>query len=196
MDRMFHAKLAEGANNSIRMSAVNRFIGETRALEILDRIRDEFRSSVAAYEKKAKPCSTCNTRGACCLDAHFVNVRISQLEAVAIIRAVKQMSEPLRSSIIQRINDAIVRFGLDEPSGDKTYACPLYDREIGCVVHHTAKPLPCINHACYDRREDLPPDELLDAAELNIDTLNRKVFGRSLPLMSLPVAIKDAGARS
>ena len=157
---------------------------------MLDRIRDEFRANVGPYEVNAKSCSTCDTRGVCCLDAHFVNVRISRLEAVAINRAIAEIREPLRTEIHQRIEQAIERFGLDESESEKTYACPLYDREMGCVVHNTAKPLPCINHACYERREDLPPDELLDLAELEIDALNRKVYGISLPLMSLPVAIK------
>jgi len=105
--------------------------------------------------------------------------------------AINEMSEPLRTSILQRIDEVISRFKLDETSSDKTYACPLYDREIGCAVHHTAKPLPCINHACYERREDLPPDSLLDEAELVIERLNKRVYGRSLPLMSLPVAVKN-----
>jgi hypothetical protein len=120
-----------------------------------------------------------------------VNVRISRLEAVAIDRAIGDLNEPLRSLIYERIDLAIERFELDESGSEKTYACPLFDRDLGCVVHNTAKPLPCINHACYERREDLPPDELLDQAELEIDALNRKVYGRSLPLMSLPVAIRE-----
>jgi hypothetical protein len=163
---------------------------------MLDRIRDEFRSSVESYEVKAKSCSTCDTRGACCLDAHFVNVRISRLEAVAINKAIADLNEPLKSSIYQRIGQTIERFGLDESPGEKTYACPLFDRDIGCAVHDTAKPLPCINHACYERPADLPPDELLEAAEINIDALNRKVYGRPLPLVSLPIAIKTAEARA
>ena len=178
------------------MSSSKRFISETRALNMLERVRDEFRESVEPYEIKAKSCSTCDTRGACCLDAHFVNVRISRLEAVAINGAIAELSEPIKSSIYKRIDQAIERFGLDELSGEKTYACPLFDRDIGCVVHNTAKPLPCINHACYERREDLPPDELLEAAELDIDALNRKVYGEPVPIVSLPVAIKAAEARA
>lgn len=160
---------------------------------MLDHVREDVRGRVESYEIKAKSCSTCDTRGACCLDAHFVNVSVSRLEAVAINRAIADLNEPLRTEIHLRINHAIERFGLDESDGEKTYACPLYDREIGCVVHNTAKPMPCINHACYERREDLPPDELLDEAELAIDELNRKVYGGSFPLMSLPVAIKRVG---
>jgi hypothetical protein len=174
------------------MSSVKHFISETRALDILDRIRDGFRARVESFETKAKPCSTCDTRGACCLDAHFVNVRISRLEAVAINDAIAGMNKPLRSSVSKRIDQVIEKFGLDESASDKTYACPLYDRDIGCVVHNTAKPLPCINHACYERREDLPPDELLDEAEFAIERLNRQVYGRSEPQMSLPIAIKQA----
>jgi hypothetical protein len=173
------------------MLSSRKVISETIAIERLAEIRGRFRETIATgFEHRAKSCGTCETRGVCCLDAHFVNVRISRLEAVAINNAIANLNEPLRSSIYQRIDKAIERFGLDKSNLDKTYACPLFDRDIGCAVHNTAKPLPCINHACYERREDLPPDELLDEAELEIDELNRKVYGRSQPLMSLPVAIK------
>lgn len=175
------------------MLSSRRIISETTGIERLAEIRERFRETIATgFEHRAKSCGTCETRGACCLDAHFVNVRISRLEAVAIDRAIADLSEPLRSEIHQRIDQAIDRFGLDGLDSEKTYACPLFDRDIGCVVHNTAKPLPCINHACYERREDLPPDELLDNAEFEIDALNRRVYGKSLPLVSLPVAIKKA----
>src|SRR5262249_39267295 len=149
------------------------------------------------YEHKAKPCSACETPGACCLDAHFVNVRISRLEAVAITKTLDALGDDRRSNVYRRIDDVIRRFGLnDGEASTKTFACPLYERAIGCLLHDTAKPLPCIAHACYENKEDLPPDELLDSAELAVEQLNRKVYRRPLPLLSLPVAVKKAGLDS
>jgi len=168
-----------------------RSISESEALKRLDQIRNAFKKRVSeAYEHAAKPCSACSTPGACCLDAHFVNVRISRLEAAAIARSLEELEPEHRREVYDRINESISRFKLDERAN--TYACPLYEKSVGCLVHNTAKPLPCVMHACYQRQEDLPPDELLDEAELLVDGLNRKVYGRSLPLVSLPVAIRYA----
>ena len=70
-----------------------------------------------------------------------------------------------------------------------TYACPLFEKGTGCLVHETAKPLPCIAHACYESQTDLPPDELLDAAELAIHSLNIRTYGKADPLVPIPLAI-------
>ena len=35
----------------------------------------------------------CPTKGACCLDAHFVNVHISKLEAAAIVKTLENLDE-------------------------------------------------------------------------------------------------------
>ena len=59
-------------------------ISQTSALLHLTEIREDLREGVTGYEHRAKSCITCDTPGACCLDEHFVNVRISRLEAVAI----------------------------------------------------------------------------------------------------------------
>ncbi|HNQ16416.1 MAG TPA: hypothetical protein PKM58_12680, partial [Pyrinomonadaceae bacterium] len=54
-------------------------------LEKLRSIKDAFRDRIVReYEFKAKSCAACETPGACCLDAHFVNVHISGLEAIEI----------------------------------------------------------------------------------------------------------------
>lgn len=168
---------------------IAKLVSETQALKVLDRVRDEFRSAVGVYEQKASGCAECSTPGACCLDEHFVNVRISRLEAVAIRNALTELPDDEYEDVLRKITTTINRYRLRTDS-DKTYACPLYDRAAGCLVHETAKPLPCIHHACYERKEDLPPDKLLDEAELAVERLNERVYGRSLPLLPLPVAIK------
>jgi hypothetical protein len=168
-----------------------RTLSESKAISALGELRARFRMKIAeAYERRAKACDTCETRGACCLDAHFVNVRISRLEARAIVRELDGLDGGLRAEVYRRISDAVERFGLN--SGEaKTYACPLFDSEAGCLVHDTAKPLPCIHHACYEQKDDLPPDELLDRAELAVDRLNRRVYARHQPPVSLPLAIAN-----
>jgi hypothetical protein len=168
-------------------------LSESAALTKLGEIRERFRRQVSdGYEHNAMPCAECSTPGACCLDAHFVNVRISRLEAVAIKRKLKSLPVGEYAAVVERIDEAVTVFGLDAGSDadQKTYACPLYERESGCLVHDGGKPLPCIHHACYERENDLPPDELLSDAELAVERLNTRVYGRSLPLLPLPVAIK------
>lgn len=166
---------------------------ESVGLDRLGEIRERFRRRVSdGYEHNALSCAECSSPGACCLDAHFVNVRISRLEAVAIERKLKSLPAEKYAAIVKRIDEVIIDFHLDGglDTDQKTYACPLYDRERGCLVHDGGKPLPCIHHACYESENDLPPDEMLSDAELAVERLNRRVYGRSLPLLPLPVAIK------
>ena len=168
-------------------------LSESAGLEKLGEIRERFRRQVSdGYEHNALPCAECSTPGACCLDAHFVNVRISRLEAVAIKRKLESLPAEKYAAVVERIDNVMSDFHLDgDPDADrKTYACPLYGRESGCLVHDAGKPLPCIHHACYERQNDLPPHELLSDAELAVERLNRRVYGRSLPLLPLPFAIK------
>ena len=156
-------------------------LSESTGVERLAAIRGDFRREISVrFEHRAKPCSACEAPGSCCLDEHFVNVRVSRLEAAAINRAVKELSEEVRSGVFQRLEQI-------KPDAE-FYACPLYQPGAGCLVHDTAKPLPCIAHACYERREDLPPDELLSTRENEIDQLNRRVYGRS----GLPMPIHAA----
>lgn len=156
-------------------------LSERTGIERLAGIREEFRREIEErFEHRAKPCSVCETPGACCLDEHFVNVRVSRLESAAIRKAVAELNEDVRSGVFQRLKRI-------EPDAE-FYACPLYESGVGCLIHSTAKPLPCIAHACYERREDLPPDELLSGREIEIDDLNRRVYGRSEPQMPIHAA--------
>jgi len=167
-------------------------ISQTQALERLKNIQADLRSEISNFESRAKSCLTCDTPGACCLDAHFVNVHISRLEAVAIGNVLNDLPADLQSRVSQRIDDAIATYGLTT-EGDTfamTYACPLFEKGVGCLVHSTAKPVPCTVHACYENKADLPPDDLQSAAEKQIDALNTRAYTQLQPLLPLPVAIK------
>jgi hypothetical protein len=167
-----------------------KILGEKRALERLCEVREDLRERIrSGYENHAKDCRTCETPGACCLDAHFVNVRISRLEAEAIGHVLDRLPEAKRTEIFNRVDHSIKRYDLDGGSSEK-FACPLFEKGTGCLVHLDAKPLPCIQHACYDREEDLPPDELLAEAEDKVDRLSRKVYGKPTAWLPLPLAIR------
>jgi hypothetical protein len=173
-------------------------LSESKALAKLKAIRAEFRDQIREnYEHRAKSCVTCETPGACCLDEHFVNVRITRLEAVAVEGRLDKLAPEQKERVFSRINETISRYKLEGCSAPelKTYACPLFEKGIGCLVHHTAKPLPCIAHACYERKEDLPSDDLLAERETEIDKLNRRVYGKvtSLPI---PLAVRNAEAHT
>lgn len=167
-------------------------VSEQKALERLKKLRSAYRQKVAdGYEHRAKNCLTCETKGACCLDAHFVNVHISRLEAVAITNALETLPENIRQAGYKRIDAAIEKYDLttDGDTFSKTFACPLFEKGIGCLVHKTGKPTPCISHACYENKADLPPDDLQTEQELLIDDLNRKTYGRWQAPLPLPLAI-------
>ena len=135
---------------------------------------------------------TCETPGACCIDAHFVNVHITTLEAKAIRNVIDKLPYDRRMLIDERIDDTIVRYELtgEGDTFSKTYACPLFEKGIGCLVHERGKPLPCIAHACYENKEDLPPDVLLTQAEGSVDELNGIVYRKPTTWLPLPVAIR------
>lgn len=168
-----------------------KLISETAGIAKLAHIRREFVDDVReGYEHQAKPCSVCETPGACCLDEHFVNVRVTRLEAKAIRDRLAALPDELRWRVLERARNAVERYGLIDSFEElRTYACPLFEKGIGCLVHDTAKPLPCIAHACYERKEDLPPDELLAEREMRIADLNRRVYGKADPPLSIPVVI-------
>lgn len=176
-----------GENLSKKM----KLISETTGLSQLASIRRKFADHILqSYEHKAKPCSACETPGACCLDEHFVNVRVTRLEARAISKRIEELPLELRESVLTRASRTIDRYGLNNAGEElRTYACPLFEKGIGCLVHDTAKPLPCIAHACYERKEYLPPDELLIEREMQIAELNRRVYGKAEPPLPIPVAI-------
>jgi hypothetical protein len=164
-------------------------LGLRQGLVKLQKLKDEFRANIAdGYEFKAKSCAACDTPGACCLDAHFVNVHITELEAEAINRVLTRLPDVKRFAVFERVNNAIVDYGLSSES-DRTFACPLYEVGGGCLVHEEGKPLPCIFHACYERAEDLPPDELMEEAEAAAGKLNARVYRQPAKWLSLPVGI-------
>lgn len=156
-----------------------------RALEIKAEHRDEVRGR---YEPRAKDCLTCETKGACCLDAHFVNVRISRLEALLMAEELRGLPTDRLAKVLERIEDSIKRFRLGDGSAERTYACPLFEKEVGCLVHEV-KPIPCVHHACYENKEDLPPDSLMEEAELQLDELSKRTYGKSLHSDPIPLAI-------
>jgi hypothetical protein len=167
-----------------------KLVSEKRGLEQLENIRNRFRHEAAAFETKAKNCSVCETPGACCLDAHFVNVRITRLESRAVREALSKLPSETRDAVYARVDSAVKMYDL-RGSGE-SYACPLYEKGTGCLVHETAKPLPCIAHACYENKRDLPPDDLLDQAEREVGDLNVRVYGKAAILKPLPVWLLDA----
>lgn len=166
-------------------------IAESKGIAKLSDIRERFRESISGFEAKAKPCSACENPGICCRDAHFVNVRITKLEAAAIKQELNKLDVISRDKVEQRAEEAVEKFGLrtDDEESLKTYACPLFERDTGCLVHYTAKPLPCIAHACYENAADLPRDELLEEREREILRLNRRIYGRDTAVLPLPLMI-------
>jgi len=167
-------------------------LSETEGLKRLREFKKQFQATVRdEYEPRAKPCSACDTPGACCLDQHFVNVRITRLEAKAIAGFMDTLPESASDEINRRIDKTIEAFHLDEANAG-SYACPLYEPGTGCLVHDVGKPLPCIHHACYEKKEDLPPEEMLLDGEQFIESVNRKVYGRQQTFLPLPIAIRNA----
>src|SRR3954468_18215633 len=105
---------------------------EQRALAQLQRIKASYQTVLKLnYEQKALSCRVCPTPGACCTDAHFVNVHITRLEAVAIrdtLARTPRLNEDERRAVYIRAHEAVGRYGL-APSGDtfaQTYSCPLF----------------------------------------------------------------------
>jgi len=58
------------------------------------------------------------------------------------------------------------------------------------LVHDEGKPVPCIVHACYENKADLPPDELQTQAEHEIDRLNARTYGSAQVLLPLPLVLQ------
>lgn len=178
------AKVIASAPQTMR-HLVMKLISEKQALENLRRLKTGFAQRVRiVYEHRAKSCATCETQGACCLDAHFVNIHITRLEAAAIRKVIEGFSDEKQAEIYNRIDETISKFGLTA-SGDtfaKTYACPLFEKETGCLVHSEGKPLPCIQH--------LPPDELLAEQEGLVERLNKNTYAEPAKWLPLPLFIR------
>lgn len=165
-------------------------VSEKQGLARLDAVRERFRETTAPFEAKAKACATCETKGACCLDAHFVNVHITRLEAVSMRGVLETLPDELRTGVLARVNTVVEEYGLGA-EGDgfgRTYPCPLFDARSGCLVHRV-KPLACIEHACYADRDDLPPADLRESAESEVDAINRAVYRRPAVWLPIPVAL-------
>ena len=169
-----------------------RSLSETTALKKLQELKSNFARDIhAGYEHRAKDCVTCDTPGACCLDAHFVNVHITTLEAKAIANVINRLPNEKQREIHARVEDTIAKYELST-EGDsfvKTYACPLFEKGTGCLVHREGKPLPCIAHACYENKEDLPPDDLIAEQEGLVGKLNEIVYRKPATWLPLPLAI-------
>lgn len=167
-------------------------LSEKRALERLKKLMADFSDVIKTnFEHRAKSCLTCAGPGACCLDAHFVNVHISRLEAVAIRNAIGKLPDKAQNAVYCRVEDVIEKYGLSA-EGDtfaQTYACPLFEKGIGCLVHAEGKPVPCIHHACYENAADLPPDALAAEQEAHIDDLNLRTYCHPQAWLPLPVAL-------
>ena len=169
-------------------------ISQTKALVRLQKLQDDFKSHISdTFEHRAESCLTCETQGSCCLDAHFVNVHISRLEAVAIRQRIETFPEQIKASIRERIDATIEKYSLtaDGDTFAQKFACPLFERGIGCLVHTQGKPIACITHACYENEKDLPPDHLQAEQEDLVDNLNTRTYGRSQPWLPLPLAIRS-----
>jgi hypothetical protein len=175
---------------------------EVEALSALQRLKTSYQNSIRRdFEHAAENCGTCQTPGACCLDAHFVNIHITRLEAVAVretIERTPRLSEEEKRAVYARAGEAVRRYHL-RASGDtfaQTFACPLYVSKMGCLVHRRAKPAPCIQHACYENWEDLPPQALQARVEHRVEELNREVYGAGWDWLPLPLWLVLVDPRS
>src|ERR1044071_5788285 len=121
-----------------------RKLNEREAVARLKRGKVRFQTHVKLnYEHRALSCRACPTPGVCCTDAHFVNVHITRLEAVAIrdtLARTPRLNEDERRAVYARAHEAVNRYGL-APAGDtfaQTFSCPLFAQGVGCLVHTRA----------------------------------------------------------
>jgi hypothetical protein len=170
-----------------------RVSNEDEALAQLQRVKSSYQSFIKInYESAAEDCKTCPTIGQCCTDEHFVNVHITRLEAVAIrdtIQRTPRLTSIEKRAVYMRARAAVARYNL-VTSGDtfsQTYSCPLFQPGMGCLVHRRAKPAPCIQHACYENWEDLPPLSLEARVEHRVEQLNREVYGNAWAWLPTPL---------
>ena len=170
-----------------------RRLSETAALVRLRREKADYQSHVKLnYERAARDCRACPTPGVCCTDAHFVNVHITRLEAVAMretLRRTPRLTDEARRAVYRRAGETVARYGLSASgdTGAQTYSCPLFEPGAGCLVHRRAKPAPCIQHACYDRWEDVPPVGLQWRVERRVEQLITEAYGAAWAWLPIPV---------
>ncbi|HLM55692.1 MAG TPA: hypothetical protein VK422_06145 [Pyrinomonadaceae bacterium] len=170
-----------------------RHLSVDKALARLRRGKALFQTSIKLnYERRAQDCKTCPTPGVCCTDAHFVNVHITRLEAVAIrdtLDRTPRLTDEERRAVYARARDAVARYRLSA-SGDtfaQTFSCPLFVKGAGCLVHSRAKPAPCVHHACYDDWQDVPPQDLQWREERRLEQLNTEAYGAAWAWLPLPL---------
>ncbi|MGH9945500.1 MAG: hypothetical protein ACRD9R_24360 [Pyrinomonadaceae bacterium] len=174
---------------------MTRKLSEAAALAKLQREKTAYQTHIKLeYEPRAQDCRTCPTPGVCCTDAHFVNVHITRLEAVAMretIARTPRLTESDRQAVYERARAAVLRYGLHPAAGGdsfrQTFACPLFAPGVGCLVHRRAKPAPCVQHACYENWEDVPPAELQWRTEHRVEQLNEQVYGAAWAWLPIPV---------
>ena len=144
------------------------------------------------FEHRARDCRACPTPGVCCTDAHFVNVHVTRLEAVALretLARTPRLTDDERRAVYARARAAVSTYNL-RAAGDtyaQTFSCPLYLPGAGCLVHRRAKPAPCIQHACYDSWEDVPPVGLQWRTESRVERLNEQAYGAAWGWLPLPL---------
>lgn len=123
-----------------------------------------------------------------------MNVHITRLEALAIREKLGELEETARRVVDERARAAVVNYNLSD-EGDtyaQTYSCPLFAPGIGCLVHEGgAKPAPCIQHACYEREEDLPPLSLQARVEEQVEGLNEMAYGADWRWRPLPLWLAE-----
>jgi hypothetical protein len=168
-------------------------LSEQSALAHLQREKRAYQSHIKlTYEPAARDCCVCPTPGVCCTDAHFVNVHITRLEAVAMretIARTPRLTDGDRCAVYERARVAVEHYHL-RTGGDtfaQTYSCPLFAPGVGCLVHARAKPAPCIQHACYDNWADVPPTALQWRAERRVEQLNEQTYGPAWAWLPTPL---------
>ncbi|MCA1817004.1 MAG: hypothetical protein LC746_11460 [Acidobacteria bacterium] len=166
---------------------------EAAALARLRRGKAAFQTHIKLnFEHAARACAACPTPGVCCTDAHFVNVHVTRLEAVAVretIERTPRLDAAARRTVFTRARLAVARYKLSA-AGDtfaQTYSCPLFAPGVGCLVHARAKPAPCVAHACYEDWRDVPPAALQWREESRIERLNEQAYGAAWAWLPLPL---------
>src|SRR5215210_6849319 len=92
-----------------------KIIGKNEGLRKLETLKSRFAEIIETnYEDRAKPCATCETKGACCLDAHFVNVHITRLEAETIINVIDELPLDKKNEVETRIEESIEKYRLTD----------------------------------------------------------------------------------
>jgi len=170
-----------------------RKLTEAEAVARLKRGKAAFQTHIKLnFEHRALDCRVCPTPGVCCTDAHFVNVHITRLEAVAIrdtLALTPRLGDGERRAVYARARDCVGRYRLDsaDDSFAQTFSCPLFEKGVGCLVHQRAKPAPCVQHACYEDWADVPPLDAQWREERRIERLNSEAYGAAWEWLPLPV---------